>query len=341
MDKTFEKINSKAAGNVNSLISVTISTDATVIWYDHWEDGFEVDVTNPEKSTTQIWGDGDASNGCAPNVSDCTDAKDVLKAGDAIVMENDVQLPRKQFDKRYDGGDRIQSSFPIAVTRGAYPDTPGSLMAGAVEVLDTGHWGYAFQAPVGAYTWSYTSAFELVQLYIMAAEVDTKVTLPNGTIETIGMGESITVSVKQGDLVTSDKLVQVDLVSGDKGSNYQLRWYSLRATADWSTSYIAPMGDTTGQTAVVLYNPNDTPLDITCQYRDLGDGNKLKSYTKTLAGGTSTFSKIIRDGSAAKFTANKNFIGLSLTDNKGGGQLYDWVSARRGDLEARLAHSSL
>jgi hypothetical protein len=114
-----------------SLISVTVSTDKTVIWVDHWEDGYDQDVTLGIAKTTEIWGDGNAANGCAPGVVPCTNAKDTLLAGASIVIQNNVDLPRQASQIRYDGGDRIQSSFPVAVTRGAYCDQPGSLLAGA------------------------------------------------------------------------------------------------------------------------------------------------------------------------------------------------------------------
>jgi hypothetical protein len=117
------------------LLSVTVSTDNTVIWYDHWEDDFDLDVTNPatRSKTTKVWGDGNAANGCAPNIAitACTDSSDILKAGTSIVVQDEVPLPRKTTEIHFDGGDRIQASFPVAVTKANYPDSPGSVMAGA------------------------------------------------------------------------------------------------------------------------------------------------------------------------------------------------------------------
>jgi hypothetical protein len=121
---------------VITMLSVTISTDNTVIWYDHWEDGFDVDVaskTIPLAAKTEVWGDGNSANGCAPIAGlVCNNANDVLKAGTAIVIQNEVPiLPRKKSVFVYDGGDRIQASFPVAVTRASFPKGPGSVMAGA------------------------------------------------------------------------------------------------------------------------------------------------------------------------------------------------------------------
>jgi hypothetical protein len=134
---TFAAINVNDRGtNVVTLIGIAVSTDNTVLYWDHWEDGFEPDATFPTKKTTQIWGDGDLSNGCVPGRACVNPADDKLKAGDVIILENDVPASRPNPPPPlYDGGDRIQASYPIAVTRGAYPrGGAGSMMAGAVEV---------------------------------------------------------------------------------------------------------------------------------------------------------------------------------------------------------------
>ena len=142
MVDTFESINSVADGDIVSTTSVAIGVTGTVIWYDHHEDGFEIDPTNPQNPSTEIWGDGDASNGCAPGVDPCTDDADMLSSGDVLLLENLVDPNRviSPSSILFDGGDRLQSSMHVALTRGEYPTTPGSLLAGAVEVLDTSKW---------------------------------------------------------------------------------------------------------------------------------------------------------------------------------------------------------
>lgn len=134
-------------GYMVSMVSVTISTDYTVLWVDQFEDGYEAD---PEfktfGSTTKVWGDGDASNGCAPNVVTCEDQYDYLMAGDSFVVKSqiDTDIERDQqkvTEYLLDGGDRIAASFPVAITRGEYAEHPGSLLAGAVEVHELSNWG--------------------------------------------------------------------------------------------------------------------------------------------------------------------------------------------------------
>jgi hypothetical protein len=58
-NEVFLKINQeRAKPPVQTLISISISTEKTIVWYDHWEDGYDQDVTKFTSSTTEVWGDG-------------------------------------------------------------------------------------------------------------------------------------------------------------------------------------------------------------------------------------------------------------------------------------------
>ena len=48
--------------------SIVVAVGGTRVVYDHWEDGFEVDLNDPKQATTQVWGDGNAGNGDASAV---------------------------------------------------------------------------------------------------------------------------------------------------------------------------------------------------------------------------------------------------------------------------------
>lgn len=117
------------------------------MYYDHWEDGYDdLFLANPasKQASTQIWGDGDLTNGIAPGTTN-----DILSGGTAIVLDNEVEVAPRGTAIRFDGRDSIQATLPIAVTRYAYPTEPGSLMAGAVEVFNQANYGRRFVAPIG------------------------------------------------------------------------------------------------------------------------------------------------------------------------------------------------
>jgi hypothetical protein len=91
---TLDAINSAASSPIVSITSIAISSDNTIIWYDHHEDGFENDLLNPSpSSSTEIWGDGDCSNGSVPGATCVADTDDFLSAGTAIVLEEEVPIP--------------------------------------------------------------------------------------------------------------------------------------------------------------------------------------------------------------------------------------------------------
>ena len=75
----FYRIDATYAGApLSSLIFVAIYGDNTVVWYGHWEDGYDLDVGVTTAPATEIWGDGNAAIGWAPGVTTCTNSIDEL-----------------------------------------------------------------------------------------------------------------------------------------------------------------------------------------------------------------------------------------------------------------------
>lgn len=305
---------------MNSLISVAISTDHTVIWYDHWEDSYEDDVKTPKQAKTEIWGDRNASNGCHPGIENCKDSDDVFMAGDAFVIQQLVKVPRNSNNWwndgiKYDGGDRILASFPISINRGEFAENPGHTLAGGVEVMDTAQWGKSYEAPVGMNTPSESSAFKYSRLFVMSATNNNGITMSNGKKLFLNRGQTISLDVDQGDSLIATEPVQVTLCTGDMGPNaQQLRWFSLLPTESWSGQYLTPVGD--GKTKLVVYNPNSDSITVKVNYMD----NKGKQSTEkiTLPSKSTKTSSVIPVGSGAELASTDgNFLALSISDNWG------------------------
>jgi uncharacterized repeat protein (TIGR01451 family) len=270
-----------------------------------------------------------------------------LTAGQVIVIQNEVNVPRVKTEIRYDGGDKIQASYPIAMVRGAYPTEPGSLMAGAVELLDTKSWGYSFDAPVGTDVGATFKAFELSVMFMMATEDKTTVKLPGGTTVVLNQGESSPLWVKLADRIESDKPIQVNLITGDMSSTYEMRWYSLRSVEQYSKSYVSPVGDSRANTRMVVYNPNSTTIQVTVEHinrtfrcSQLKSGRLTCStnsfarerYTMDIGSKQVMRTKVVSSGSGAWLRSTSNYLPLSITDSEDftldgqgtGGQWYDW-----------------
>jgi hypothetical protein len=83
---------------------------------------------------------------------------------------------------------------------------------------------------------------------------------------------------------------------------------------------MSPVGDSRGETKVVLYNPSaSSSIDITVTTLPW-----TKTYTLAKKGIVTT--DVIETGSGAlsEQADDKPFIALSVTDMKGGGGIYDW-----------------
>ena len=333
----FIPINRNATkGSVMSIIALAISTDNTIIWYDHWEDGYDADSTNITSASkkTEIWGDGNATNGCQPTIV-CTDAADALMAGMSFVIQNIVDPVRNPLVYRYDGGDKVATNFPIAITRGGYPTRPGSVLAGAMEVLDTSYWGKEFIAPVGNNT--VKASFDFAAFLVMAKDANTTVELRGPTTSKVvatyflNEGESRLITTRISQPLTSDKPIQVAMITGDIDSIYESRWYSLLDLKQWSTQYVTPTGETFGKTKMVLYNPNNVSITVAMETRNRVTGAKILQNVG-VPSKNYALSPYVSDGTGAYVSSSKPFLPLSITDaerfsadNKTTeGQMYDW-----------------
>ena len=334
------------SGNVQSVISLAVAAANTVIYYDHWEDGYEADPRLRTQSSTQIWGDGDLSNGIAPGTTN-----DILRGGSAIVLSNGVVVnPRNKANIFFDGGDRIQASLPIAVTRYAFPDQPGSLIADSVEVLNFGSWGRRFIAPVGQNTPDYsgTSPFEYSRFFVMAGEEGTEIFRNGiqigGSGAVFNTGASVSFIVNEGDVITSTRPVQTDLIVGDINDTYELRWYSTVDANDWTNEYISPVAETLGNTGFWFYNPHDYPIQVSYNGGNTDSGTftvpvKASKFIPSCHGSpllipsslTPMTSKTPDRYSGVRFkSSGDNFFAFAQIDANGSptfggaGQVYDW-----------------
>jgi hypothetical protein len=246
-----------------STFSIVVSGNGTVIYYDQWEDGYEVNLSSPAQATTQIWGDGNDANGIAPGfVNDPAG----LPAGTVITLTNNVPLPRNPSTILWDARDRIASTKALVISRAAWPVNPGPVFAGAVGVLSTLDYGTNYVSPVG--TDLTNNLFKYVGMFVMAAQNSTTVTIdPNGTgvgttTVVLNQGESYLVNngIKKGGRITATKPVQADLIIGHVGATYASDWFTLYPVESWSSSYYTPVGSAkSGNPAYVyLYSPSTT-----------------------------------------------------------------------------------
>ena len=103
--------------NIRTVISITAAANNTIVFCDHWEDGYDPDLTAtpPAGPTTEIWGDVNPANGFPPGIPG-----DVINAGTVITLANTIpSSPRVPANIFFDGRDKIGTTQLIAVTLGS------------------------------------------------------------------------------------------------------------------------------------------------------------------------------------------------------------------------------
>jgi len=121
MLELFESIGSGSQGTtMHSIITVTVWSDNTVIYYDHWENGYGFDPDNPATTADETYFNVTPSS-----------------RGDSQTFEsaNIPSSPRLDTATFYDGMDRIYvAGGPATVTRASWPEADGTLFSVAWEV---------------------------------------------------------------------------------------------------------------------------------------------------------------------------------------------------------------
>ena len=329
-------------------ISIAAIADNTIIYYDQWENGYDPDIANPSNlysaenpGGTQIWGDGDPANGAPPGFPE-----DIINAGNVIILNNSLDTSTLKDVIDFDGRDKIASSKNVTLSRTGWASGSGTFLAGCVEMYDTSLWGTYYLVPVGEDIPDDEDyqIFEYTGLEIMAGEGGAFVQVDadaDGSFETeltLAEGQSISVSggVLVGGKILSDQPVQVDIITGDIGSNYESRDSALLPVDFWSNSYYTPASTSTSNpnygTSVWLYNPGESNLEVTYTRRESG---VLTSDSLTVPAG-SYFKQVLPDGTGAHFSAGSDFYAFSATDstdstftgttprNYTRNQYYDW-----------------
>ncbi len=330
-----------------SYTSIAVFMDNTVVYYDQWEDGYERDIANPNHlysgenlSGTQIWGDGDPSNGYPPGYP-----ADLLKAGDVIVLSNAVVTANVGTKIHWDGGDKLGGTKPLTVTRAIWASNTSTLLAGANEVYDTTFFGTEFISPVGTDTPKQYTMFEYTGLEIMASENNTVVQIDANndgvfeTLEVINEGRTLLINggVKQGAKIKADKPVQVELLTGDIGDSYESRFYRLLPTAMWTASLTTPVSTPTTlkigtssytpATRVWIYNPNSTAVKVSYITRNGTNAASTMVSSNITVTARSVADVTLVDGYGARFISQdgRPFYAISTSDaSSGSNNAWDW-----------------
>lgn len=314
-------------GNIGSTIRSTISIVGgitnTVLYWDHWEDGYEGLLVSPTQLTTQVWGDNNPLNGIPPGFS-----TDLVGEGDIVSLIDDIDIPRNPTVIAYDSRDKLSVSRWVAMSRYMYAPNPGEVLAGSAQIYDRSKYGFTFRAPVGINTGT-NQMFEYASILVSAGYDSTVV-----RIDTDGDGiDETTVFLDEGDSyvarftsegarVVASKPIQCHMITGDIGSNYEMRIFELFPDNQWDSSYYTSVFTASGiPTEVYLFNPNDAAISVVCETLS---GSSTVSVPPNVS-----VPYVMPGSSGANFytTNNESFVAVSVTDagqSTSGNQAYDW-----------------
>jgi len=317
--------NSSPRQPIINYTGIVLSQANTIIYYDHFEDGYEPMIAYPVQATTEVWGDGNLTNGRAP-----ADADDVLASGQILIL-NDVKDSTAAEVVDYDSRDKLASTAALAVSRSAWANGSVTLFATAEEVYPTSMWGDDYLLPVGEnIDNTLHDYYQYTGVSVMAAADGTVVHIDkndDGTDEmtcNLNQGQScqwddssatpinnvIGNGLNVGSRIHTDdgKPIQVNLLTGDVCANFETRSFPLLPVELWSDQYYAPVSSSTVPSIVTLYNPGDSPITV---YWTFGTG----ATGSQTVGANQTYDVSMPNGTGARFYSVVSGVSYTYRDD--------------------------
>lgn len=299
------------ANGMHEVIGVTASLQATTVYYDHWEDGYGFDPTNPAATADETY---------------------TLNQGQVQTFEssNIPVLPRGTAEF-YDGRDRLYSAGgPISVTKSQWPESIGTVFAIAWEVYPVKAMEKTYTLPVGVdlagAPYNYAD-FDSVYAIVQATQDNTNVQINDpatGGVEinvTISKGQTTQLyGVSKGTTIVATKPVQSQIVSGEAAAGTASKADGISLLPDdlWFTSYYSPAtsgAGSDGKVDLYVYNPGTSA--ITVSYEDTGGTGTFSVAAKDTKSYSDGAGHLVPVGSGVYLSSTTNFwaIGTGGTES--------------------------
>lgn len=300
MDKVvFGQGGGPLAAGMNSVVTATASAANQVIYYDHWEDGFEADLLNPVQASTMVIGDGNPANGDACDFNAAACGTDLLNQGDFVNFSSNQGLGAgctvpsvapgtftelcssvpvnnrcvvagacTPAEVRFDGGDLILTSGgPLSIVHSQDPLT--QFIGGSTEMLSRQavEAARSYSVPVGEDLYvanTQWEPFHYVDLDLVAFEDNTQVFVDSpgaGTVSfTLNRGQHWS-SLGYIDDGAQDLSIALTINAGTKVSTSAPITGLLFTGGDgqWATRHYALLPDILHSTDYVITAPGDDP----------------------------------------------------------------------------------
>jgi uncharacterized repeat protein (TIGR01451 family) len=318
---------------MHTVISVTAWSDNTIIYYDHWEDGYDFDPADPAATA---------------------DERVVLAGtGDQYTFESaDIPTAPRGTNTYYDGGDYIYvAGGAVTVTRASWIEAVGvGNQSAAWEIYPVKPQLTTYVLPFGENLGF--ADFNRVFVLVQATEDNTTFTVDldgDGTLDVLDQnrdgdildpGDTATVTLQRGETFLLDRVsanrpagnitsgtivqgsatLQIKFVAGNPGQTYCARGLSAFPRGFWTTDYYAPLDDpTNSNTDYYLYNPN--PSSLTVNWESLTSSGSFSIPAGSTVSYLTEVGAVPAD-SGLYFKADNEFWGVGI--NNAGGATYEW-----------------
>ncbi|UCC65333.1 MAG: hypothetical protein JSV36_09945, partial [Anaerolineae bacterium] len=333
-----------------SHIGLTASSDGTVYYYDHWEDGYDADPLTPGPTTET----GTLNAGAHAHF-------------DSLIDPTVVPWP-PGLPYYYDGRDRITViGEPVVVVRTAHPASystsgtcPGAAgtsgwLASAWEVPEAADWGTEYHATVGEdldYSGGTPDDHDFTGLEVMAWQDGTVVYYNGSPVGTLNAGETYFApgandgpgggGVDSTDDITATAPIQVNMMTGACSPRLDefvsAHGYTLQPVDAWSRAYWAPVPgfergcdpdeDRNVDTDIYLHNPQSYDIVVSV-YSGAAVANLLVPFQTTISVLNATGWPDLATGNQGTYLSSSDlFWGMVAVDSATNGATaaddYDW-----------------
>ncbi len=227
---------------LHNVITITVASDGTTIYYDHWENGYGTGSIGADE--TYIVNRGDVL------VFDSPDIPVPRAAGDTCVSTN----PNGNSTSCYDGRDRIYvAGGGVSVAQAFWPEVTGTVFSNAWEVYPVKPYETHYTIPVGedlsGAPLNYTD-FTQTYLIVQATQDNTAIQIDDpGTV-----GIDVNVTLNRGEVtqlfhfdagttVQASAPVQTQFIVGRFWGGFSSDSRSFTSVPDslWASSYYSPI----------------------------------------------------------------------------------------------------
>jgi uncharacterized repeat protein (TIGR01451 family) len=319
------------ADGLRYVIGLTTYMDDSVVYYDHWENGYSFDSNTFTGADEIYYGDqGQVMSFISYNVP-------VDRSGSPTIDECGVNSsnPSGSTKNCYDGRDHVYVTGGAAATLTIWTETIGTAYAISWALFPTKPFQTEYTIPVGenlagnpSYYLDFSNTYVIVQSTSDGNRVEIDDPETTGTEVSVILNEGEVTQlygIWSGTTVSATYPVQTLYLAGETrtDSGRELRGFASIPTNLWNNEYFNPVSGLTGGNGTELYIYNPGSAQAVTWQDSSGSGSFTIDAGATLAYSASTAANHeVPSDSGIRLSATNDFNVIGAADTDGGA--YEW-----------------